>query len=359
MKRVFNPYLFVAGMLVLSVPATSLAQDDKEIMKREKELANKEKELAKKERELARKEGEQIIITRTGDRNEKTVIEINGEAITVNGKNVKELKGAVSVQRHRLRDVDAVVMAPGQPPMPPRAGGNFNFRMNEDAISLFSEDSSRAMLGVMTSEDERGALITSVNLGSGAEKAGLKAGDVITRMGDTKIGKTGDVTTEVRKRKPGDKVAITYLRDGKEQKTTAELTQWKGLRINANGDNFRVMVPGRVAPFGPNESFDFRDFNLSVAGNRPRLGISIQDTEDGKGVVVKEVEDDGAAAKAGVKEGDIITHFNDVAVNDVNEMRRELAKNRDNASNKIKMLRNGKEQTVEVKTPKKLKTADL
>lgn len=352
MKRVFSPYLFLAGIMVLAVPATSLAQNDKEMMKREKELANKEKELAKKE-------AEQIIITRTGDRNEKTVIEINGDAVIVNGKNVKELKGAVSVQRHRLRDVEALVMAPGQPPMPPHVGGNFNFQMNNDALTFFREDSSRAMLGVMTSEDNRGALVTSVNKESGAEKAGLKAGDVITRMGDTKIEKTGDVTSVVRKHKPGDKVAITYLRNGKEQKATAELTPWKGLRINANGDNFRVMVPGRVAPFGPNENFDMRDFNISVAGNRPRLGISIQDTEEGKGVVVKEVEDDGAAAKAGVKEGDIITHFNDVAVNDVNEMRRELAKNRENASNKIKMLRNGKEQTVEIKTPKRLRTADL
>lgn len=334
MKLSIGKYLLGAGVLVLAVPAATLAQQEK----------TKE-----------RKEAEQIIITRTGDRNEKTVIEINGDAVIVNGKNVKDVKGDISVQRRRVRDVEALAAAPF-PPTPPRAGG-FSINTNGDAMSFFREDSSRAMLGIMTSEDEKGARINSVNKESGAEKAGLKAGDIITRIGDTKIEDANDVTEAVRKHKPGDKVKITYLRDGKEQQTTAELTPWKGLRITA--DNFRVMVPSRVAPFGPNENFDFRDFNVTVAGGRPRLGISIQDTEDGKGVVVKGVEDDGAAAKAGVKEGDIITHFNDTAVNDVNEMRRELAKSREKSSNTVKLLRNGKAQTVEIKTPKKLKTADL
>jgi serine protease Do len=91
----------------------------------------------------------------------------------------------------------------------------------------------------------------------------------------------------------------------------------------------------------------------------PKLGLSVQDTEDGKGVKVVEVDEDSNAAKAGVKENDIITHINDEAVNSADEIARKVRAGRDKSSLQIKVLRNGKAQNIEVKTPRKLKTADL
>ena len=87
----------VAALLMLSVPASLLAQEDK-----------KEK----------KEDVEQIIITRKGAADGKTVIEIDGEKITVNGKAVdKNGDEEVRVMRHKLRDLQALtrarVMAPG------------------------------------------------------------------------------------------------------------------------------------------------------------------------------------------------------------------------------------------------------
>ena len=205
MKHFITPKIAVAALLALSVPATLLAQD------------NKKENTA-----------EQIIITRKGATDGKTVIEITGDKVIVNGKEVdKKGDGDVTVRRNKLRDVEALTRA--------RVYGNqaFNFDFDNDQLSLFSEDENRAMLGVITDGDDRGAEIQSVSKASAAEKAGLKKGDVITKINNKKIETTGDVTEAIRSQKPGDKVAIAYLRDGKEQKATAELDRWKGVNITA------------------------------------------------------------------------------------------------------------------------------
>ena len=161
-----------------------------------------------------KKEAQQIIITRTGDVDVKTVIEIKGDNVIVNGKPVDDIKD-VKVRVNKIKDATAY------------APGNFNFNIDHNnAMSLFSEDENRAMLGVVTEKNSKGAIITSVSKESGAEKAGLKKNDIITKVDETKIVGTGDVSDAIRKHKPGEKVTVTFLRDNKEQKITAELGKW-------------------------------------------------------------------------------------------------------------------------------------
>jgi serine protease Do len=95
------------------------------------------------------------------------------------------------------------------------------------------------------------------------------------------------------------------------------------------------------------------------SGSKPRLGIKAQETEDDKGLKVLTVDEESAAAKAGVKEGDIITSFDGTAVNNIDKLR-ELSVGALQKNNfKITVLRDGKSQELEVKIPKKLKTANL
>lgn len=301
-------------------------------------FAQKEKDKDKENKEM-----QQIIITRKGDLDDKTVIEIKGDKITVNGKDAKS-SDEVTVNVHKLKDYGA--LARGHAP----GARTWNFNMDDDAISLFHEDENRAMLGVVTEEDDKGAQISSVSKESAAEKAGLKRGDIITRIGDKKIEDTDDVSEAIHAHKPGDKVTITVLRDGKEQKITAELGKWKGVPMPPaifNRDNFPRIetLPGGGTAF--------------YMGNRPKLGMSIQDTEEAKGVKVTEVEEESNAAKAGVKEGDVITKVNGEEVNSTDQVVRHVRANRDNAPIRLEVLRNGKTQNLEVRIPRKLKEADL
>ena len=97
----------------------------------------------------------------------------------------------------------------------------------------------------------------------------------------------------------------------------------------------------------------------SFFDNRPKLGLSVQDTEDGKGVKVIDVDNEGNGQKAGVKENDIITAINDKEVNSADEVARIIRESRDKPSVMLKIKRAGKIQNIEVRMPRKLKTADL
>jgi serine protease Do len=323
MKRYFTTRLLVAGVALLTLPGLAVAQKEKE--------KNKDKD--------SKKQTQQIIITRTGDPDEKTVIEINGDKVKINGKDASDGKNEnVTVRTHSWPDFNRNW-----------SSDNFNFNFDEDnKMSLFSEDANRAMLGVVTDEDEEGAKITSITKESGAEKAGLKVGDVITKIGDDDIEDADDVSQAVREHKPGDKIDVTVLRNGKEQKLTAELGKWKGVRIN----NLNPMV----APTIPGEPF--RSFSYSRSG-APKLGLSVQDTDDGNGVKVLQVAEESNAAKAGVKKDDIITHINDEQVENTDDVVRSMRDNHKEAMVKLQLLRGGKPQTIEVRIPRKLKTTDL
>lgn len=318
---------------VLFAPAGLLAQNTEVKDKEQKE----------------KKEAEQIIITRKGSKEEKMVVEVNGDKILVNGKEIKDSDGDITVHRSKIKDVWAY-------------GGNYNFNGNQ-SFSRISIDENRAMLGVTTEKAENGVEIQEITKESAAEKAGLKKGDVITKINESKIEDPDDLSAVIKKQKPGDKVTVTYLRDKKQQNVTAELTKWKG-------------VSAYTFPGGQEFKMDMKDFDFDMehpspraystpmvrgyATNRgPKLGISVQDAEDGKGVKVLDIDDEGSGAKAGIKENDVITEVDGKTVNSADEIAKIVRESKDKASIKMKLLRAGKVQTVDVKIPRKLKTADL
>jgi putative serine protease PepD len=60
----------------------------------------------------------------------------------------------------------------------------------------------------------RGALVEQVVPGLGADRAGLRPGDVITRIGETEVNSVDEMLVAVRRYRPGDTVRVGYLRNG-------------------------------------------------------------------------------------------------------------------------------------------------
>ena len=348
MKQRFLTKLMVAALLLCATPAILLAQDEKTKVKEEEKAKMKEKEKSKRQ---------QIVITRTGDETGKTLIEIDGDKVKINGKDAADLKD-INVRINNLRGSGAIAFGPG-------GTNDFNFNLDLNQPSIFRVDSNRAMLGVVTDGHDRGAEIKSVSKESAAEKAGLKKGDVITRINERRIETTEDVTDAIRSHKPGDKVGITVLRDGKEQKLNAELGRWKGVNMATmvapkvltdqawrERLNERTIYE-RATPHGQGDNF------FVTTPRNPKLGMVVQDTDEGKGVKVMDVNDEGTAFKAGIKEDDIITHVDDKAVNSADEIARLMKEKKDQNSIRLQVERNGKKQNIEVRIPKKIKTVDL
>jgi S1-C subfamily serine protease len=84
-----------------------------------------------------------------------------------------------------------------------------------------------ATLGVtarsVTDGARDGALVESVAAGSAAAKAGIRAGDVVTRVAGRLVGGADDLVVQVRSRKVGDKVQLTYVRGGRTATATVTL----------------------------------------------------------------------------------------------------------------------------------------
>jgi uncharacterized iron-regulated protein len=76
-------------------------------------------------------------------------------------------------------------------------------------------EENRVRLGVFMGQNEKGVRVRDVSPGSSAEKAGLKAGDVIIAMDSEQIKESFDLIYLVHQKKPGDKATLRILRDGK------------------------------------------------------------------------------------------------------------------------------------------------
>jgi serine protease Do len=285
---------------------------------------------------------EEIIIRKNGDKTERMTIVVDGDDITINGKPLKDYKNAdVTILRRDGVDISAGPRAYS------RAGTLFN-------AQGFGSSANKAMLGVVTAKADEGAKITSVTKESGADKAGLKKDDVITKIGDSKIEDPEDLIKAVRGFKPNEKVDITYKRNGKDNKTTATLGENKAATaysFNLNNDDFNFNMPSVPMP-------KIDGLNMTYS-RKPRIGMQIQDVEEGKGVTVKEVDDESPASKAGMKEGDVITQVNGKEIAGVEELRTEIKDIKEGDTVKVTYKRSGKNQTAEIKLPKRLKTANL
>jgi photosystem II stability/assembly factor-like uncharacterized protein len=167
--------------------------------------------------------------------------------------------------------------------------------------------------------DKGGAKLVSVTADSPAAKAGLKDGDIVIKVGDTKITSDDDLVNSYTDKKAGDKLKLTVLRDKKEQ--VIELTL--GTRP---GD-------GPTQPAQP----------AAV----PSLGFT-QGRAQTAGVLVASVTEGGPAEKAGIKDGDLIVALDGKAIESVQDQRTFLATKKEGDKVKVKVMRGEESKELEV-----------
>ena len=326
--------------------------------------------------EKDKKETQEIIIRKKGEKDTKITVEIKGDVITINGKPLSEFKDdEITVNRRNI------IIRDGK--------GGTRFKMAPEDFEGFSwndDDKGEpgAFLGVTTgvyndgSGDTKptGAEITNITKESAADKAGLKNGDVITKINDKKVVDPASLSDVVTSFKPKEEVTVYYKRDGKENSvkaTLGERKESKSMVYSFNGSDGmsrsfsmpRIQgVPGvelgdmtpRVWSPGSENNYDF---NFNSYPRQQKLGLKIQDTEAGNGVKVLDVDKDSPAEKAGLKKDDVITEIGGKKVSNTDEVRDALHDNMEKSAYNIKAARNGNTMSFDIKIPKKLKTANL
>lgn len=300
---------------------------------------------AQKTRSEKKNQSITIVTTNDGsDSAEKMTIVVDGDKITINGKPASEYKGSavrvITNDHYKIATPGRVWTTPRAPRAPMAIAG-----MDGD---VFSWNSNGAFLGVSTEDGEGGAKITELTKDGAAEKAGLKVGDIITKVNDYNVADADDLPMAIQKFKPEEKVTITYTRDGKQQ--TASATLKKNEHSFSSG--YAMAAPGF------NFDFDNGKNTYSFFG-RPRLGLQIEDLEEGSGVKVLDVNDDTPAAKAGLKKDDVITSFNGKEIKSVDDIRAAMKDVKAGENVKVSFKRGGSSQNIEIKFPKQVKKASL
>jgi S1-C subfamily serine protease len=241
-------------------------------------------------------------------------------------------------------------------------------------------DGRGAQLGVMVSDlDAKGATtgvkIDEVNQDSPAEKAGIKAGDIVVDYDGERVRSARQFTRLVQETPDGRSVAIGLMRDGKKQTVNATpeagRMTWnfgpevdnalreaeRGLRefhFEVPRDfhfDDRDRTPGEPRRFEYRLPEEFRGFAFPAP--RGRLGVNVQSitpelaeyfgAKNG-GALVSSVTKESAAAKAGIKAGDVIVSVNGRAVSDAEDLTNKIEDVEGEAT--IVVLRDKKEMTL-------------
>ncbi|PVA10042.1 protease Do [Pelagivirga sediminicola] len=158
-----------------------------------------------------------------------------------------------------------------------------------------------------------GALVTSVTRDSPAEKAGLAPGDVIVDMDGAPVDGPRALSLAVADLEVGTSVPLTVLRDGKTEELSVEIGLHPSYSLAEAEDGADPAAPGT-----PQLGVAIAPLDASL---RARLGLP----EELSGIAITGVQPDSAAAKAGLRPGDVITAAAGEDVSDLEALRGAVA----------------------------------
>jgi C-terminal processing protease CtpA/Prc len=277
-------------------------------------------------------------------------------------------------------------------------------KSDKKTIVYVSEDKHKegktAYLGISLGEDtdhaEGGALIEDVFDDSPAAKAGLREGDVIVEFGNTSIHGPMALTKTIHESKPGDKVSVTVLRDGKKETMTVEIGERAERRIVVRVPDFEAEDLTVPMPDLDKLKIELRDLDeqkgelgkqkwalekqadamkrlrvlrggrggpswLAIEYGKPRLGVELVETTPdlreflgGKrdaGVLVGKILDGKPAEKAGVHVGDLIVSVDGESVEDSGDLIEALS-DKDGKTVDLEIVRDKRTMHIKAEIPK-------
>ena len=172
--------------------------------------------------------------------------------------------------------------------------------------------------------DTRGALVASVSPDSPAQRAGVKAGDVVVNYDGRAVARMDDLPKAVAMTPVGREVPIEVVRDGKPVRLTVKVAKL--------ADTEKVEVAA-----GPAEKDSLGLAVAPLTAEQAReLGLAGQG-----GVLVRGVEEGSAAAEAGIRPGDVIAEVDRHPVKGVEDLRQALARKPKGAATVLLVRRDG------------------
>jgi serine protease Do len=233
--------------------------------------------------------------------------------------------------------------APPAPPSPPAVRDlSLPFGGTYLGVNLAEIDSNRAK--ELKLKEDYGVEITRVEENSPAEKAGVKAGDVVLEYNGQRVEGMEQFGRMVRETPPGREVKLTVSRDGKTQTLAATISSRK-FHVPVSFPN--VEVPEFHMPDIPQIYTATRSAMLGVEAET--LGTQLAGYFGVKeGVLIRSVLDNTPAQKAGIKAGDVITKLDGMAVSAPSELSSAVRAASSKKTYSVELMRDHKPVTLTV-----------
>ena len=157
-------------------------------------------------------------------------------------------------------------------------------------------------------KEVRGAIVSAVESGSAADKAGIARGDVITAFNGQPVQDLNSLRNRVAAAQPGSDATVTVVRSGGERTLPVKLNEAAASQAARAAD-----APDNQAALG-----------IAVAPLTPDLAARAGLPRDTKGLIVQEVNPGSRAEAAGIEPGDVIQEVNRKPVDSVDALRAEV-----------------------------------
>jgi serine protease Do len=182
-------------------------------------------------------------------------------------------------------------------------------------IGVSIQDVTRELAEQFHLSGNKGALISEVNKGSPAEKAGLKAGDVVVRFNGRGIGDSAQLRNMVAASAPGSTASVVVVRNGREET----------LNVTIGKMSPEAVASARTTPSGESQ---LTRLGLTVQTLTPDMARRF-DLEESGGVLITGVEDGSLAAISNLQPGDLIVEADRKPVSSVEELQSILGQSRE------------------------------
>nr|MBA3634720.1 Do family serine endopeptidase [Acidobacteriota bacterium] len=240
------------------------------------------------------------------------LINLNGELIGINSQIVSEQGGGnigigFSIPSNMAKSVMEQLLKDG--------------KVHRGMLGVNIQNVTEEVARSLDLKDVRGVIVSNVQSGSAAEKAGIKRGDIITAINGEAIEDSNVLRNKVAGTLPGTEIKVTVLRDGREQEFTATLEEFKTQGVKP--DN---LEEGNNDLGNSNEN---GKLGLSLQPLTPQTARQLNLPPDTTGVVVTDVDPNGIAAETGIRHGDVILEINRQSVTSLEDVKSALDKSGD------------------------------
>jgi serine protease Do len=198
-----------------------------------------------------------------------------------------------------------------------------NGKVSRGRLGVMIQEVNQQLADTFGLEKPAGALVSSVEDGSPAEKAGIEVGDIILKFNGREVGSSSELPSMVADVAPGTPATVTVWRKGKTR-------------------DISVSVGERTASGKTGESGGQEKSDLGLAA-RPLTAEERKQAGVSGGLYVEDVSE-GPAAKAGIRTGDIILSVNSEKVTSVKQLNELINKNGKRSA--LLVLRNGQKMFV-------------